>query len=108
MDKSENPIIKKGPHDQDWYVVAEAVDLTSAEIPAGLLRSAEIPVYLFREAISSSALPLSIGPLSGVQVAVPAAYYLEAKTLLEMDDAAWDELLPGEDDPHPSTQDEDV
>jgi hypothetical protein len=87
MDEQPNAIIKKGPDRQDWYVVAHATNLTVAEIPAGLLRSAGIPVYLFREAISSSALPLTLGPLAGVDIAVPEAYYREAKTLLEEDDS---------------------
>ena len=103
-----NAIIKKGPDQQDWYVVAHAVSLTVAEIPAGLLRSAGIPVYLFREAVSSSAIPLTIGPLSGVDVAVPEAYYREAKTLLGEDDSAREahnELDSGDKSGHQTVED---
>lgn len=108
MTENENAIIKKGPDKQDWYVVAHAVDLTTAEIPAGLLRSAHIPVYLFREAISSSALPLPLSPLGGVQVAVPAAYYEEALALLDVGTPAWDELPPGDDETSPAEPGEDA
>jgi hypothetical protein len=106
-----NAIIRKGPGRQDWYVVAHAVDLTVAEIPAGLLRSAGIPVYLFREAVSSSALPLTIGPLAGVDIAVPKAYYEEAKALLEDDEnegEADKELDSGDESGDHESEDEDV
>ncbi len=103
MNDNTNAIIKKGPDRQDWYVVAHATNLTVAEIPAGLLRSAGIPVYLFREAIGSSALPLTVGALAGVDIAVPEAYYREAKALLDEEDSddgdegAQHELESGED-----------
>ena len=66
-----------------WYVVAYASDMTTAAIPAGLLRTAGIPVYLSREAAGSSAIPLTVGLLGGVDVAVPEAYYEEARALLD-------------------------
>jgi hypothetical protein len=79
---------------QSWYVVAHAAGITEAEIVAGLLRSAGIPVFLFREA-SSTAIPLSVGPLGGVDVVVPESYYAEATALVdEDDDGGWDELPP--------------
>jgi hypothetical protein len=99
MDENTNTIIKKGPQRQDWYVVAHAMSLTAAEIPAGLLRTAGIPVYLFHEAISS-AIPLTFGPLARIDIAVPEQYYREAKALLEDDDSDWvarDELDSGEE-----------
>lgn len=92
----ENAIEKRrGPDRKTWYIVAHAPDMTSAEIPAGLLRSANIPVFLFREAAGSSAIPLSVGLLGGVDVAVPEAYYEEAMALLEADTGLFDELPPG-------------
>ncbi len=91
-----NAIIKRrGPDRKLWYIVAHAPDMATAEIPAGLLRSAGIPVYLFREAIGSSAIPLSVGLLGGVDVAVPESYYDEASALLERDESDdWDEIPP--------------
>ncbi len=94
-DEQRHPIKKRrGPDQKLWYVVAHAVDMTSASIPAGLLRSAGIPVFLFREAAGQSALPLSVGLLGGVDVAVPQAFYAEALALLEEDDPPPDVLPP--------------
>ncbi|NDJ77031.1 MAG: DUF2007 domain-containing protein [Chloroflexi bacterium] len=80
---NENAIEKRqGPDRKTWYVVAYAASITDAEIPAGLLRSADIPVYLLREAINS-ALPLSVGLMGGVEIVVPEAYYEVAMALLD-------------------------
>lgn len=79
-------MILHGPDDSVWYVVAEAAGMTNAEVVAGLLRSASIPVYLYREAAGSSALALTVGLLGSVNVAVPEAYYAEALALLDADD----------------------
>jgi|SRR5690606_10624774 hypothetical protein len=94
MDEHEDrQIIKRrGPDDRVWYVVAEAQGMTEAEIVGGLLRTAGIPVYFFREALGT-ALPVSVGLVGGVQVAVPEQYYDEAMALLEGDE---DNLLPEE------------
>jgi len=98
MDENEHAIVKKtGPDRKTWYVVAYAPDMVVAEIPAGLLRSAGIPVFLFREAAGSSAIPLTVGLLAGVEIAVPEAYYEEAIALLdEEEDDGLSELPPGE------------
>lgn len=85
-------IKRRGPDDRVWYVVAEAQGMTEAEIVGGLLRTAGIPVYFFREALGT-ALPVSVGLVGGVQVAVPEQYYDEAMALLESDE---DNLLPEE------------
>lgn len=99
MTPNPNDIIKRrGPNQRLWYVVARATDMTSASIPAGLLRTANIPVYLFREAIGSSALPLSVGKMGGVDIIVPEAYYAEAMALLKSDDIALDELSAPDSD----------
>ena len=88
----KNALIKRGPQGTSWYVVAHAAAMTGAAIPAGLLRSAGIPVYLFREAINS-VLPLMT--FGGVDIAVPEAYYAEALALLDVDqDGPLDELPP--------------
>ena len=71
--------------------------MATAEIPAGLLRTASIPVFLFREAAGSSAIPLSYGLLGGVDVAVPEAYYAEASALLDDDRLSGPLLDDGED-----------
>jgi hypothetical protein len=100
MTDNSNAIIKRrGPDRAMWYVVAHAVDMTTATIPAGLLQSAGIPVFLFREAIGSSALPLSVGKMGGVDIAVPEAYYEEALALLGPadDDDPLDQLPPPDD-----------
>ncbi|MBN1202114.1 MAG: DUF2007 domain-containing protein [Anaerolineae bacterium] len=90
---------RRGPDAKVWYVVAYAMGMAEAEISAGLLRSAGIPVFLFREAVGS-AIPVSYGLMGGVEVAVPEAYYAEAMTLLEEEndsDEPPDRLLPGMD-----------
>lgn len=100
MTPNSNDLIKKrpGPDQNLWFVVAHATDMTSASIPAGLLQTADIPVYLYREAIGSSALPLSVGKMGGVDITVPEAYYAEALALLESDDTAFGELPDPDDD----------
>lgn len=99
MTDNSNAIIKRrGPDRALWYVVAHAVDMTTASIPAGLLESAGIPVFLFREAIGSSALPVTVGKMGGVDIAVPEAYYEEALALLEPDDDDLLDELPPPDD----------
>ena len=98
MDDNSQAIMKRrGPDQRTWYVVANTPDLAVAAIPAGLLRSADIPVFLFHEAVGTSAIPLSVGLLGGVEVAVPEAYYLEARALLDEAADFWDELDSGDD-----------
>jgi len=90
---TDHPIVKRrGPDRKLWVVVDQAYDMASAEVPAGLLRSASIPVYLFREA-AGSVIPVAFGMLGGVEVAVPEAYYDEAMALLS-DDETPDALPP--------------
>ncbi len=99
MDNNPQALTKRrGPDQRTWYVVAHTPDLTTAAIPAGLLRSADIPVFLFHEALGTSAIPLSVGLLGGVDVAVPEAYYLEARALLDEAPDFWDELESGDED----------
>ncbi|MEP0763594.1 MAG: DUF2007 domain-containing protein [Chloroflexota bacterium] len=99
MDDNPQALIKRrGPDQHTWYVVARTADLAAAAIPAGLLRSAAIPVFLFHEALGTSAIPLSVGLLGGVDVAVPEAYYLEARALLDEAAGFLDELEPGDED----------
>ena len=88
---------RRGPDQRTWYVVAHTPDLASAAIPAGLLRSVGIPVHLFHEAVGTSAIPLSVGLLGGVDVIVPEAYYLEARALLDEAASFWDELEAGDE-----------
>ena len=98
MDDPSQALVRRGPDQRTWYVVARAPDLTVAAIPAGLLRSAGIPVLLLREAAGSSAIPVTVGRLGGVEVVVPEAYYLEARALLNSEVDFWDELPPGSDE----------
>jgi hypothetical protein len=101
---SDNRLIRYTPDHKTWIVVAYAPDMVTAEIPAGLLRSAGIPVFLFREAAGSSAIPVTFGLLGGVEVGVPEAYYQEALTLIEGDDESpdqpADQLEPGDSPPN--------
>jgi hypothetical protein len=98
LDMDDKKVIKwRGPDRKTWYIVAHATDLAAAEIPAGLLRSANIPLVMIREA-ASSAIPLTVGLLGGVDIAVPEKYYEEAQALLDPDrDDSPDELPPGEE-----------
>jgi len=99
MDNDPQALVKRrGPDQRTWYVVAHAPDLAVAAIPAGLLRSAAIPVFLFHEAVGTSAIPLTVGLLGGVDVAVPEAYYLEARALLGEAAGFLDELEFGDED----------
>jgi len=93
MNDHTDAIIKRTQDGQTWYVVATALGMMEAEIIAGSLRTAGIPVYLFREAAGAVPIPLSYG-LGGVEVAVPEAYYEEALALLEPDDKEPPDLLP--------------
>ncbi len=91
MNNQPNAMIR---HDgQTWYIVGHAAGMAEAEIVAGLLRSASIPVYLLRES-GSIALPLTFGLLGGVDIAVPEAYYAEAMALLDDDPGVAGELPP--------------
>ncbi|MBN1681820.1 MAG: DUF2007 domain-containing protein [Anaerolineae bacterium] len=94
MDDHTNALTVRGPDQTPWYVVDHAPGITAAEIVAGRLRTANIPVFLSREAAANSAIPLSVGLLGGVDVAVPEAFYAEALLLLEGDETDLDELPP--------------
>lgn len=93
-DEPNSLILRDG---QTWYIVAHAAGMAEAEIIAGLLRSAKIPVFLLRES-GSIALPMAFGLLGGVDIAVPEAYYAEATALLEGDPDTIDELPPETDE----------
>jgi hypothetical protein len=97
MTDPSQALVRRGPDQHTWYVVARAPDLTAAAIPAGLLRSAGIPVFLLREA-AGSAIPLTVGRLGGVEVIVPEAYYLEARALLDAEPISWEELSSGDEE----------
>ncbi|HEX3054370.1 MAG TPA: DUF2007 domain-containing protein [Aggregatilineaceae bacterium] len=92
----ENAIVKHTLNGNTWYVVDRAPDMSNAEITAGLLRTAGIPVMLLREA-AGTAIPVMFGLLGGVDVVVPEAYYAEALALLDQDDDTIGELPSGED-----------
>ncbi|HML24071.1 MAG TPA: DUF2007 domain-containing protein [Aggregatilinea sp.] len=97
MSDDDKALIRRGPDQRPWYIVAHATSMVQAEIPAGLLRSAGIPVFLFREA-ASTAIPVSFGLLGNIDIAVPEDYYADAMALLEEGDVEPDdELLPGDD-----------
>ncbi|NLX08425.1 MAG: DUF2007 domain-containing protein [Chloroflexi bacterium] len=93
MSDNPNAITRRGPDNQVWYIVVEAPGMAAAEITAGLLRSANIPVFVFREA-GGGPIALSVGLLGSVQIGVPEAYYEEALALLESEFPLNDELPP--------------
>ncbi len=100
MSENDHALTRRGPDQRVWYIVAHATSMIQAEIPAGLLRSAGIPVYLFREA-ASTAIPVSYGLLGNIDIAVPEDFYAEAMTLLEEGDVEADDALPPGDDTDP-------
>lgn len=93
MSDSEHALTRRGPDQKLWYIIGHATSMAQAEIPAGLLRSAGIPVYLFREA-GSTAIPVTVGLLGSIDIAVPEAYYADALALLEAVDFLPDDELP--------------
>ncbi len=93
MSDNDQALTRRGPDQRTWYIVAHATSMVQAEIPAGLLRSADIPVFLFREA-GSTAIPVSYGLLGNIDIAVPEEFYAEALALLEEGDSEPDDQLP--------------
>jgi len=85
MNDEESPIIRRGPDNQPWYVVATALGEAEAAIISGLLESADIPVWVYQES-AGRAIGLQIGLLGTVEILTPEAYYDEACDLLEADD----------------------
>jgi hypothetical protein len=65
-----------------WVTVFEAANIDEANIVKGMLESADIPVFLEREAIGA-VYKLSVGPLSEVAVKVPGDQAARASQLLQ-------------------------
>lgn len=93
MSDNDQALTRRGPDQRIWYIVAHATSMIQAEIPAGLLRSAGIPVFFSHEA-GSTAIPVSYGLLGNIDIAVPEEYYSEALALLEEGDSEPDDELP--------------
>lgn len=83
---SQEEHIRRSLDNRPWYVVATAPGEAVAAIIAGRLKTAGIPVWIYRES-AGAAIGLSVGPLGTVEVLVPEDYYEEALALLEADDA---------------------
>lgn len=66
----------------NWQIVYQAGDKWEAELVAGLLESAGIPVRLIREALGEL-YGLHTGPLAQVQIAVPQEQAQEARKLIQ-------------------------
>ncbi len=101
-DSDENRLTRRGPDNRAWYVVATAAGEAEAAIIAGLLKSAEIPVWTYFES-AGRAIGLGVGMLGAVEVMVPPEYYDEAMDLLEGvddEDLITDGTAALEDDPN--------
>ncbi len=82
----ERRIRRRGPDDRNWYVVAAIGGEARAAIVTGLLESAGIPVWTYRES-AGVAIGLTVGVLGTVTIMVPESYYEEAMALLEADES---------------------
>jgi hypothetical protein len=78
----EKRITRRGQDGRTWYVVATALGDAEAAIVAGLLKSAGIPVWAYRES-AGWALGLNVGLLGTIEILTPGEYYEEAMALLE-------------------------
>ncbi|NDJ86082.1 MAG: DUF2007 domain-containing protein [Chloroflexi bacterium] len=87
---------RRGSEEQEWVVVAYATGQVEAEIIAGRLRTADIPVYIHQESVGR-VLGLSMGSLGMITVLVPARHEDEALSLL--DEPTLDDLPPQVDGP---------
>lgn len=89
---------RQGPDDRQWYVIATARGEAESAIIVGLLETANIPVWVYRES-AGSAIGLGVGILGTVYILTPEEYYDEAMSLLEAGDDAPQQIdLEGDDD----------
>jgi hypothetical protein len=68
---------------KEWITLIETQDRLQAEILREALQACEIPAQIFQEGAAQFAYPLSVGPLSLVQVCVPADRAQEAQAWLQ-------------------------
>jgi hypothetical protein len=93
-----------GEAEVPWVVVLTAVDMVQATIGAARLRDAGIPAHIRQEA-ASSAYPVGVGILGRIEVLVPEPLAAQAGGVLAdtlgagIDDEAWRDSDPGENEP---------
>jgi hypothetical protein len=76
-----------------WQVVDQVSGSALAEMLKGLLEAQGIEVLLSQEGIGESIYPVSVGPLSEIQLLVPAGQLTEAqKILAEYNAGAFEDL----------------
>jgi len=86
-----------------WEVVDEVAGDLQAELLRGLLEARGIEAWLSQEGIGHSVYPVTVGPLSKVQILVPSEQSQTARMILEeyysgkLDDI--DLKLPPEESP---------
>mgnify|MGYP000891886751 CR=1 FL=1 len=90
---------RRGSDGRLWYRVAVALGEAEAAILAGVLEAAAIPALTYRES-AGLALPMSVGPLGGIEILTLEPYYEEALALLEADivGPADDQLAAGDEE----------
>ncbi len=73
---------RQGPDERNWFVVATASGEAEASIYVGLLKSAGIPVWVYRES-AGAAIGLGVGILGTVFIMTPEEFHEDALALLE-------------------------
>lgn len=76
---------RRQPPENSWTVVAESVSSFEAEVIAGLLRTAGIPVFIQQDG-GARAMGLTIG-MGAIRVLVPSPFEAEAMALLAEDES---------------------
>jgi DeoR/GlpR family transcriptional regulator of sugar metabolism len=69
--------------DIEWCVVDNVSGSAIAEIIKGMLEAQGIKVVLSQEGIGESVFPVTVGPLSEIEILVPSSQLAEARQILE-------------------------
>ena len=67
---------------KSWEVLVQVSGSAKAEILRGLLEAQGINVVLSQEGIGESIYPVTVGPLSEIQILVPDEQFQEAQQIL--------------------------
>lgn len=67
----------------EWQVLDQVSGSGIAEILKGLLEAQGISVFLSQEGIGETIYPVTVGPLSEIQILVPSDQFDEAKKILD-------------------------
>jgi hypothetical protein len=68
--------------DNGWETLVEVNDRLEAEIIKEALAAQNIPAEIFQEGITHFAYPVNVGPLSSVEICVPAEFKEQAEAWL--------------------------